>query len=142
MSPSHDPSYPLFPTLSFLGFVVSFIPLPWHIQAWNAGTCAFMIWTGTACLNEFVNSIVWRGHVLNLAPVWCDICKSSDSYLLCLPLINRSSATKMMIGVSIGIPASTLCISRRLYSITAIQTVSVTREDVGTPALILVTLEN
>ncbi|KAF9462769.1 STE3-like pheromone receptor [Collybia nuda] len=129
---SHDPTYPLFPIFSFLGFLVSIIPLPWHLQAWNAGTCAFMIWTGLSCLSEFINSIIWRGNVLNVAPVWCDI------------------SSKLMIGVGIGIPASTLCISRRLYNITAVQTVSVTREDkrrvligdlciaVGIPVIIMI----
>lgn len=41
-----------------------------------------MAWTGIACLNVFVNSIVWNGNAINWAPVWCDICKSkvqSDS---------------------------------------------------------------
>lgn len=74
---SHDPTYPLFPIFAFLGFLVSIIPLPWHLQAWNAGTCAFMIWTGLSCLSEFINSIIWRGNVLNVAPVWCDICELS-----------------------------------------------------------------
>ena len=75
MRRSHDPTYPLYPILSFLGFVVCLIPLPWHIQAWNSGTCAFMIWTAISCLIGFVNSLVWTGNVNNLAPVWCDICE-------------------------------------------------------------------
>jgi hypothetical protein len=78
---SHDPTYPLFPTFAFIGFVVSLIPLPWHIQAWNAGTCAFMIWTGLSCLNEFINALVWKGNVLNVVPVWCDICRLSILFL-------------------------------------------------------------
>lgn len=69
-----DPTYPLFPVFAFLGFVVSFIPLPWHLQAWNAGTCIYMFWTGFASLIQFVNSVVWNGNVNNVAPIWCDIC--------------------------------------------------------------------
>ncbi|KAF8239230.1 STE3-like pheromone receptor [Tricholoma matsutake] len=108
---SQDPTYPLFPLFSSLGFLVTLIPLPWHIQAWNSGTCAFMIWTSMTCLIESINSLVWRGNVQNPAPIWCDI------------------SSKLEIGASIGIPASMLCISRRLYNITALQTASVTRED-------------
>lgn len=70
-----DPSYPVFPVFSFLSFVLVLIPLPWHLQAWNAGTCLYMLWTAIALLNQFVNSIVWHGNALNPAPIWCDICK-------------------------------------------------------------------
>ncbi|KAF9007123.1 STE3-like pheromone receptor [Cyathus striatus] len=111
MAISHDPTYPLFPTFAFLGFIISLVPLPWHAQAWNSGTCAFMIWSALLCLNGFVNALVWKGSLNNVAPVWCDI------------------SSKLIIGGSIGIPASTLCISRRLYSLTAIKKAMVTRDD-------------
>ncbi|KAJ3887481.1 pheromone receptor, partial [Lentinula edodes] len=106
-----DPTFPLFPIFAFLGFVLSVIPLSWHLQAWNSGTCAFMIWTGTACLITGINSIIWADNALNIAPVWCDI------------------SSQIILGASIGIPASTLCISRRLYHITSTHTVSITRDD-------------
>ena len=69
-----DPSYPLFPIFSFLGFVLAIIPLPWHLQAWNSGTCIYMFWASFACLVQFVNSVVWHGNINNPAPIWCDIC--------------------------------------------------------------------
>ena len=77
-----DPTYPLLPVFAFLGFVVALIPLPWHFQASNAGTCVYMIWTSLACLVQFVNSIMWRDTALDLAPVWCDICKFSNHVCL------------------------------------------------------------
>lgn len=80
-SPSSPPQqdmtgylYPLFPIFSALGFVLVLIPLPWHLEAWNSGTCYYMIWTALACFNSFVNSIAWADDALNRAPVWCDIC--------------------------------------------------------------------
>jgi pheromone a factor receptor len=71
-----DALYPLFSIFSFLGFVLVLIPLRWHLQAWNSGTCFYMMWAALACLNTFVNSIVWADDTLNRAPVWCDICAS------------------------------------------------------------------
>lgn len=84
----------VFTAFSFLGFLLCVIPLPWHLEgkhlyfaslvistncwsvsAWNTGTCLYMIWTGLACLNQFINSIVWNGNAVNWAPVWCDICR-------------------------------------------------------------------
>ncbi|KAJ8075672.1 a-factor receptor [Marasmius tenuissimus] len=111
MAISKDPTYPLFPILTGLGFLLCLIPLPWHIQAMNSGTVAFMLWTATLCLVYFVNSIVWAGSVANVAPVWCDI------------------SVQVILGAAIGIPASTLCISRRLYRITSIRSVSLSRAD-------------
>lgn len=100
MTVSFDPTYPLFPVLSFLGFIVCCIPLSWHIQAWNSGTCAYMIWTSMACLIEFVNCIVWTGNLNNPSPVWCDICwvlPLSHVHLLCLTFY-RFRSFKISLG--------------------------------------------
>lgn len=45
-------------------------------------------------------------------------------------LLKPFTATQIMLAAGIGMPASILCISRRLFKITSIQTVSVTRADV------------
>ncbi|EGO28761.1 hypothetical protein SERLADRAFT_406185 [Serpula lacrymans var. lacrymans S7.9] len=127
-----NPTYPLFPIFAFFGFILVLIPLPWHLQAWNAGTCVYMIWAAVACLIEFVNSVVWNGSALNVAPVWCDI------------------SSKILLGAGVGIPAASLCISRRLYKIAVIKTVSTTRQDkvralvidlcisIGIPVLVMI----
>ncbi|KAH7869342.1 pheromone receptor [Lentinula edodes] len=126
-----DPTFPLFPILSFLGFALSVIPLPWHFQAWNSGTCAFMLWVGCFCLILFIDSLIWADNAINSIPVWCDI------------------TSQIIAGAGVGIPASTLCISRRLYRLTSTRTVSITRDDkrraiyedvaiaVGLPILVL-----
>lgn len=40
-------------------------------------------------------------------------------------------ATRIIIGASIGIPAASLCINRRLYIIATLQTASITRAEVS-----------
>ena len=128
---SQDPTYPLYSVMSFLGFVVVLIPFSWHLQAWNAGTCAYMFWVSFACLIEFINSLIWSGNLYNNIPVWCDICKHpltlsfriSDPFFLFL-------ATKFMVGAAVGVVASSLCIVRRLYGIASIQAVSTSHVDV------------
>ncbi|KAG6819132.1 hypothetical protein H0H93_015052 [Arthromyces matolae] len=105
-----DPAaYPAFSIFSFIGFILVLIPLPWHFQAWNAGTCLFMIWTAIGCLVLFINSIIWHNNAIDWAPVWCDI------------------STRLIIGLSVGIPAASLCINRRLYKIASGTTVSHSR---------------
>nr|AAQ96347.1 pheromone receptor Rcb3 B5 [Coprinopsis cinerea] len=104
-----DPTYPAFPIFAFIGFVLVLIPLPWHLQAWNSGTCLFMIWTAIGCLNLFINSLIWHGNAIDWAPIWCDI------------------STRLIVGISVAIPAASLCINRRLYKIASCQTVSLSR---------------
>ena len=64
----------VFTVFSGIGIIISIIPLWWHLESWNVGTCMYMIWTALACLVHFVDSIIWNGNVINWAPVWCDIC--------------------------------------------------------------------
>ena len=131
----YDITYPLFPIAAALGFVVVLIPLPWHLEAWNSGTCYYMIWVALACLNQFVNSVVWANDAINKAPVWCDICKKRFPHP---PLTTRTnlfpsfflSATRISLGAAVGIPASSLCIMRRLYNISKVQAVATTRAEV------------
>ncbi|KAG9310932.1 STE3-domain-containing protein [Chiua virens] len=98
-----------FSATSFIGFVLCMIPLPWHIEAWNTGTCLYMVWAGLACLNLFINSVVWNSDVIDKAPVWCDI------------------STQIMIASAVALPAASLCINRRLYQIASVQSVTKSR---------------
>ncbi|KAJ3917200.1 pheromone receptor [Lentinula edodes] len=99
--------YPLFPIFAFLGFILPMIPLPWHLQALNSGTCFYIFWASISCLNQFVNSIIWKGNVINSAPVWCDI------------------SIRITMATTVGLPAASFCIVRRLYGIAAIRTASI-----------------
>ena len=78
----YEVTYPLFPIATALGFILVLIPLPWHLEAWNSGTCYYMIWVALGCLNQFVNSIVWANDAINRAPVWCDICEDFSFLLI------------------------------------------------------------
>ncbi|KAF8553269.1 STE3-domain-containing protein [Imleria badia] len=99
----------LFSTCAFISFLMCMIPLPWHLEAWNTGTCLYMIWTGLAALNQFINSVVWNSDVVIRAPV--------------------CAATQFMTASSIAIPAASLCINRRLYHIASVQSVTTTRAE-------------
>jgi pheromone a factor receptor len=118
-----DASYPFFSIFAILGFVLVLIPLPWHLEAWNSGTCYYMMWTALACINQFVNSIIWAGNARNSAPAWCEICAF---YLYVLGCLSCMIAIRIVFGSSVGIPAASLCIMRRLYSIAKVQAVILT----------------
>ncbi|GLB44322.1 putative pheromone receptor [Lyophyllum shimeji] len=101
----------VFITFSFIGFLLCCIPFPWHLEAWNTGTCLYMAWAGLGCLNVFINAVVWNGNAINWAPVWCDI------------------SARFIVGLSIGIPCASLCINRRLYHIASVRSVTTTKAE-------------
>ncbi|KAJ7909596.1 pheromone receptor [Mycena leptocephala] len=101
----------VFSAFAFLGFLCSSIPLPWHLEAWNIGTCLYMIWTALACLVFFIDSIIWSGNMIDWSPTWCDI------------------STHFLNGFNVAIPATSLCINRRLYQIASVRTVTKTRAE-------------
>jgi pheromone a factor receptor len=100
-----------FTVFSGIGFIFSVVPLYWHLESWNVGTCMYMIWTALGCLVHFVAAIVWDGNAINWAPVWCDI------------------ASRIQVGLWVAWPACGLCITRRLYYIATTTTVTTTRAD-------------
>jgi len=89
----------VYAVFSFIGFILCAIPFYWHLEAWNAGTCLYMAWTGLGCLMQFINSIVWYENMADKAPVYCDI------------------STRILVALNVAIPACSLCINRRLFKI-------------------------
>lgn len=97
--------------------------------AWNVGTCLVMIWIPVECLIQFVNSVVWNGNTTNHAPLWCDICRFPFS-LYSEKLTSLAVATHIMLGANVAISAGSLCIYRRLYYISRLNTVRITHSEV------------
>ncbi|KIM89831.1 hypothetical protein PILCRDRAFT_60307 [Piloderma croceum F 1598] len=95
--------------LCFIGFILVMIPFPWHWKTSNRGTCFYVVWTALGCLNQFINSVIWNKNTANKAPVWCDI------------------STRITVGLSIAIPAASLCITRHLYQITCLQSINLSK---------------
>ncbi|TCD64812.1 a-factor receptor [Steccherinum ochraceum] len=96
---------------SLLGFILCYIPLAWHFEAWNVGCVLYIFWIGTSCLIQFINLIVWWDNAVNLAPVWCDI------------------IIRFNFMARVGSVAAGLIIARRLCMITTGTTVHGSRRD-------------
>ncbi|KAF8842337.1 putative fungal pheromoneG-protein-coupled receptor [Paxillus ammoniavirescens] len=105
------PPNALFSALSFIGCILSAIPICWHLHTSNGGICLYLAWTSLGCLILFINSIIWNDNVINWAPVWCDI------------------TARYLEGSSIGIPASALCIIRKLFRISRLSSLRPDKHD-------------
>jgi len=107
----YPPPNEVYTAFSFIGFVLCAIPFYWHLEAWNTGTCLYMAWAGIGCLVQCVNSIIWNNNVIIRAKVYCDI------------------AIRIQVALNVAIPACSLCINRRLYKITNMKAVMITRSE-------------
>ena len=133
----------VFSAFSFISFVLASIPFAWHLEAWNTATCLHMLWLSISNLAFFVNSVLWDGNVVNWSPVWCDI-----SMLICLQFSIRfvihylHAGGRLVLAVNIAIPATCLCIQRRLYHTILNPAVTATRAKVRSLGvfLLLVTI--
>jgi len=72
-------------------------PLCLALEALNTATCFHMFWVSISNLAFFVNSVFWDRDIVNLALVWRDI------------------SSRIIIGTDVAIPATCLCIQRRLH---------------------------
>ncbi|KAI0308728.1 GPCR fungal pheromone mating factor, partial [Amylostereum chailletii] len=75
-------------------------------QSWNTGVCVSALWGLVTALMTGVNTIVWADNMsVTVSPIWCDI------------------ASHIQVGSDIGVPVSSLIITRRLYKIVEIRSV-------------------
>lgn len=88
-----------------------------------------MVWTAIGCLNLGVNAIVWNADAIDRAPIWCDICESSFSVQRVI-ITHRHTASHIIVAVAVAIPASSLCINRRLYKIACVRSVRISKAEV------------
>jgi len=70
-----------------------------------------MFWVGLSNLTLFINSVVWDKNIVNWSPVWCDI------------------TSRLVLATNVAIPATALCIQRRLYYIISDPVVTITKSE-------------
>jgi pheromone a factor receptor len=106
----------VFSALSFISFVVVSVPFAWHLEARNIATCLYISWVSISSLVYFVNSVVWDGNIVDWSPVWCDISKTSFCEFRSVWLIAVDlKGGRITLATNVAVPATCLCIQRRLY---------------------------
>lgn len=107
--------------VSLLGFLAGLSVLACQFNSSITGAISFMLWISLICLVMFFNAVV------GAAPKWCDI-REFNPCLTSLAQFDAFLATKLMIGASFGVPASLLCLLRRLYAIIQTQNSEPTKQ--------------
>lgn len=75
-----DPTYPFVPIVNFMtSFPVLATLSSKMFKKWNVGVCMFGLWLSLVGITIGVDTIIWSDSADDIAPVWCDICKSSES---------------------------------------------------------------
>ncbi|VDC06354.1 unnamed protein product [Peniophora sp. CBMAI 1063] len=132
-----DPTYPLVPIASIVAAVLVLLTLITSgvRGAYNRGVVMFEGWVLVGLIITAVQTIVWRDTSHIIAPVFCDICESivflahHNSLLSIMTSLHDYdrgtnadpgcclSASHLAIGLTVGIPACSFVITRRLWLI-------------------------
>ncbi|KAJ7156294.1 GPCR fungal pheromone mating factor [Mycena filopes] len=88
------------PAISFIAFILAFIPLLLHRKSRNIPLLSIIAWLALSDLIYALNSTIWAGNESLVALVWCDI------------------TTKLKIGGDIALPASAFALALQVYRIT------------------------
>jgi len=130
-------AYPneLYTVFSFLGFLMCLIPLPCHLKgrlvSFLSSSRKLIAWPVSSehrhlsvhflgryrmpYLLHKLNRLEWKCNKPSPDLVWILLAFESPSYYLYSDLLTLEIGTRFILASSLGIPASSLCISRRLY---------------------------
>ena len=73
---------PELPFALAIAVILLLVPLPSQIRKGNIAVLTLMISTLLLVITYLVNTLLWAGHSRDVAPLWCDICKSVSLYVL------------------------------------------------------------
>lgn len=130
-----DPTYPLAPIANFVACVLVLLPLfstSIRSGSWNVAVTLFVLWTVLASIIQGVNAIIWSDNVDDVAPVWCDISKHSQTTAaLCIQSLTLRNLKQLATHVSYtngtALRACTFVLTRSLYDISICEQSSLTR---------------
>ena len=123
-----DPTYPFYPIASFLASVMLLLVLLTSFvrQSWNFGVALLCFWLFFENLTNGISAIVWSDNFEIKLDVYCDI----GSYMLSTPVPSaiqfrsrQRTVSRLDLVTYIVKPMATLIITRRLYTITRLQSV-------------------
>ncbi|KIJ47232.1 hypothetical protein M422DRAFT_205956 [Sphaerobolus stellatus SS14] len=97
--------YLAFPIVSFLSVPLVLCSLPSHIRAGSVSIISLIVWLTSLSIIRGVDSIAWAGNSDIKLVVWCDI------------------TVRIVIGFTLAVPASALCILRHLEAVASIRSV-------------------
>ena len=66
--------YPYYHIITIFGMILLLMAAPFHFNTQGASVWPFILWLFILCLLNTINGIVWRNHMDNIAPTWCDLC--------------------------------------------------------------------
>jgi pheromone a factor receptor len=140
----HDNSLPV---LTAIATVLMMLASAAQWRARNLGTLLNIGWILVGNLNFFLNSVIWRDHSEDTAPVFCDICESSRTVYD----VTEHLAVRFQAALQTAISGASLCVTRRLAAIASSQSINVSQRrkhinlwidlgcGIGLPAFVMAT---
>jgi len=133
------------PVLTAIATVLMILASAAQWRARNLGTLLNIGWILVGNLNFFINSVIWRDHFEDTAPVFCDICGFSRT----VSDVAEHLAVRFQVALQTAISGASLCVTRRLAAIASSQSINVSQRrkhinlwidlgcGIGMPALVM-----
>lgn len=97
-----------------LASLVGLAPVQWYSRSITVSS--LLVWLLVCNLIQGVNSVVWAGNEVIRSPVWCDIGKGDYCpHAHLADIRSYDAATKVLLGALVALPATCLCLCRRLW---------------------------
>lgn len=104
--------HPGMPACALIAAILVLVPLPYHLRVRNFGIISIIAWISAVNLIYGVDAIIWADSVEIVAEVWCEI---SESFHALIQFGSHGcSATRIIVGASVAIPACCLSIAIRM----------------------------
>lgn len=108
--------FPAVPILSIIGVALLLLVLPGFWKTRNVALLSYISVCIYLNLKAFIDSLIWRNSIKNIAPIYCDISMSRVSANF-KALILPTTAGLLTLQANIFIPAAIVCISRFIWLI-------------------------
>jgi hypothetical protein len=105
--------FPWYQIITAITFVLCLIPIPAQWRAGNVATVSMGLWNAGGNLIALINTLVWRGNLRNLYPIWGDI------------------TAFYWTNLGIAIASCTLSLTIRIYQVSVSRKMLITREQVS-----------
>jgi pheromone a factor receptor len=120
--------HPEFPPIAFIAACSVLFVVPSHWRAGNVATLSIALWLFVINVIYGVDAIIWGNNASIVIPVWCDI--STFSLVVHVSfLFTCLSATKLIVGANVALPAASLCICIHLEQVASIRRAQSTFSD-------------
>lgn len=109
--------FPVLPIFFIISIVLLLLPVPGFVRGRNVAVLFYITWLLLGNAVYFINMLVWRGIVIDVAPIYCDIGEHFCELDAIPQMLISGSVTFFLSMLPFGIACSLLCVNKLVWNI-------------------------